>query len=628
VHSVPVLYGIFKLFSRLWEWQLSHEFNARCTLSWTYIIPVFGYLPRLHYRSNMRLLHTSRLVVEHFIERKSEATLVSSEHDAVPEYAVPRYVILSHTWEEEEVTFIDMYGDRELATAKKGWKKLQAACDEARSNGYDWIWVDTCCIDKASSAELSEAINSMFRWYENSAVCYVYLSDAYGTQPVYIGDNWASEEHVKPRWYSRGWTLQELIAPRHVRFYVRDWRFVGTKEEYLRKIYESTGIDIYALEGGDLLRMSVARRMTWLADRETTRIEDLAYCMLGIFDINMPLLYGEGAKAFTRLQEEIMKSTEDQSLFAWREHDSLDYYREDYGDAYERSGLLADAPRLFTSSKSISMFPWLRPSRPLPVSTRQGLQLQVLLCQDTSYLSGEVFLALLDCQIGKTPGVFAGIRLRRVSEERYVRVDPTQLLQFARLDQGGHVILSGFNPTEEQKELFDISFRMFSLHLSLLNLANKVNLDTSHKSWKPKWVYVSQSAQPPLPSSFWFVPQAGIRVVGVTPIHLWDRETMILQPLASPFSTNQTGGVEIKVHGVRMFLIFGFFVEPLCVQPWCEVIDLLSDSETLLQAFNTYWTRPQQINANVKAAVEKMEVSGTYMYIVKVSTRRSVALSE
>lgn len=294
----------------------------------------------------MRLLYTKRMTIESFTEYQGGNAL----GDAVPEYAVPRYAILSHTW-ADEVSFQEMQAIGAALNEKKrgdiyykykeGHMKIRKSCKLARSDGFDWIWIDTCCIDKTNSTELSEAINSMFRWYRNAAVCYVYLSTASGTQPIYDRDvvPFSSNPPV-PRWYSRGWTLQELIAPSDVRFYSRDWRFLGTKKGYATDIVRITGIDVYALDGGNLSRMSVARRMSWLGKRETTRPEDMAYCMLGIFGISMPMMYGEGRNAFVRLQEEIVKVIEDQSIFAWVEHDPDDYYREDYGDSFESTASL------------------------------------------------------------------------------------------------------------------------------------------------------------------------------------------------------------------------------------------------------------------------------------------------
>ncbi|RYP01527.1 hypothetical protein DL764_006193 [Monosporascus ibericus] len=168
-----------------------------------------------------------------------------------------------------------------------------------------------CCIDKASSAELTEAINSMFRWYRNAEICYAYLSDIPSAKRIH-------QKLERSRWFTRGWTLQELIAPAEVVFYSMDWDHVGTKSELSASISSITKIDASFLDSKNLMSASVAQRMSWAAHRETSRPEDIAYCLLGIFDINMPLIYGEGMKAFQRLQEEIIESYPmDYSFFAW-----------------------------------------------------------------------------------------------------------------------------------------------------------------------------------------------------------------------------------------------------------------------------------------------------------------------
>ena len=163
---------------------------------------------------------------------------------------------------------------------------------------------DLCCIDKTSSAELSEAINSMYRWYQESGVCYAYLADV------------PPNAFSKSRWFTRGWTLQELIAPSTVIFLDQKWQEIGTKSSLQRVISEITGIPTDILLGGDLEDASIAQRMSWASKRETTRVEDAAYCLMGIFSIHMPMLYGEGERAFIRLQEEIMRVSDDHSLFA------------------------------------------------------------------------------------------------------------------------------------------------------------------------------------------------------------------------------------------------------------------------------------------------------------------------
>ncbi len=199
--------------------------------------------------------------------------------------------------------------------------KVRRACAIARVNGHRYIWIDSCCIDKTSSAELSAAINSMYRWYRRSSVCYAFLSDV-PSHGALSDRHWTPGYYQgrfqRSRWFSRGWTLQELIAPRVVVFLNEDWQFIGTKASHAHLVERATGIDVLVLTGEmELREVSVARRLSWASLRLTTVVEDGAYSLLGIFDINMPTLYGEGLRAFVRLQEEIIKRNPDQSLFAW-----------------------------------------------------------------------------------------------------------------------------------------------------------------------------------------------------------------------------------------------------------------------------------------------------------------------
>ena len=163
------------------------------------------------------------------------------------------------------------------------------------------------CIDKTSSAELSEAINSLYAWYEQSRECYVFLDDVN-----------TYNEFRDSRWFTRGWTLQELLAPSSVLFYSGDGPFLGSRSDLAMKIAKATGIQShYILKEQTLTQASVAQRMCWASARQTTRLEDIAYSLLGIFQVNMPLLYGEGSKAFIRLQLAIIETSDDDSVFAW-----------------------------------------------------------------------------------------------------------------------------------------------------------------------------------------------------------------------------------------------------------------------------------------------------------------------
>ncbi|RYO76747.1 hypothetical protein DL763_010134 [Monosporascus cannonballus] len=247
---------------------------------------------------------------------------------------IPQYAILSHTWGEEEVTFQDMQG---TPTGKR-YDKVKNFCFVSMIAGFEYVWIDTCCIDKTSSVELSEAINSMYRWYQMAEVCYAYLADVSSD----ILDRQPGPEFSASKWFTRGWTLQELIAPSEVIFLRQDWRRIGTRSDLQEAIFEITGIPVRILSGEqDLEVASIAQRMSWAANRKTSRLEDKAYCLMGMFGINMPLLYGEGETAFVRLQEEIMKVTDDYSIFAWESKDQ------------NHGGLLATSPDAFKESANI-----------------------------------------------------------------------------------------------------------------------------------------------------------------------------------------------------------------------------------------------------------------------------------
>lgn len=265
----------------------------------------------------MRLLNTTSMTVEEFVGQD-----------------MPPYAILSHTWAKEEVLLVDILSG--TASSKKGYAKIRGCCAKAAEHGFHWVWIDTCCIDKTSSAELSEAINSMYHWYERSTICYVYLQD------VAVGDGGSSQlwRFGASRWFTRGWTLQELVAPAAVEFYSFEWREIGTKGSLAEPLFSLTGIPVSILNGESPASCSVAVRMSWASTRQTTREEDMAYCLLGLFNVNMPLLYGEGTKAFVRLQEQILRQEEDYTLFTWT-------LQHECGD--ELTGFLASTPREFSS---------------------------------------------------------------------------------------------------------------------------------------------------------------------------------------------------------------------------------------------------------------------------------------
>jgi hypothetical protein len=254
---------------------------------------------------------------------------------------IPKYAILSHTWGDGEVTYehvraptafersLDSNGSgptyenvRDQSVREcKAYSKVVAAMRQAASDEYEYIWIDTCCIDKSSSAELSEAINSMYKWYERAEVCYAILDGVPGPDAADF-----ETEFKTSRWFTRGWTLQELLAPRHVVFFGRPltgpWIMLGDRASLCGLISTTTAIAEEDLDSRYCQSCTVAQKMSWAAKRNTTREEDVAYCLMGLFSVNMPLLYGEGPRAFMRLQEEIMKISDDQSIFAWTSTDN------------------------------------------------------------------------------------------------------------------------------------------------------------------------------------------------------------------------------------------------------------------------------------------------------------------
>src|SRR5579871_5584348 len=198
----------------------------------------------------MRLLHCKKGV------ENGSLNISLKEYDT----NIPKYAILSHRWRDNEVTFHDMTHNIPLAKQKKGFAKLEGCCARSLEDGLEYVWIDTCCIDKSSSAELSEAINSMFRWYANSDKCYAYLDDV------------SAYEDIKPRkssfrmssWFTRGWTLQELIAPENVIFFAKDYIEIGSKAELAEILSDISGVRKSVLLNRDLLpRISAAEKMCW-----------------------------------------------------------------------------------------------------------------------------------------------------------------------------------------------------------------------------------------------------------------------------------------------------------------------------------------------------------------------------
>jgi hypothetical protein len=226
---------------------------------------------------------------------------------------IPKYAILSHTWgaDTEEVIYRDLIDG--TGKNKIGYEKIRFCEEQARRDGLHYFWVDTCCIDKSNAVELQEAINSMFRWYQNAAKCYVYLPDVStknrNVSDLYTDYTW-EPAFRSSRWFTRGWTLQELLAPKpgSIEFFSQERERLGDKKSLEQQICEITGIPLLALQGTPLSQFSIEDRLLWAATRLTTREEDKVYSMLGICDVYIPLIYGEGEKnAIKRLRKELGK---------------------------------------------------------------------------------------------------------------------------------------------------------------------------------------------------------------------------------------------------------------------------------------------------------------------------------
>ncbi|KAK1760246.1 hypothetical protein QBC47DRAFT_2641 [Echria macrotheca] len=378
----------------------------------------------------------------------------------------PRYAILSHTWGNEEVTLQEMrrvqgkgfgklphtaLGDNEHSgtqnqqiTTKKGFDKIRKAAETAVQRGLDFIWVDTCCIDKTSSSELSEAINSMYQWYHQAAECYAILSDVDPANE----DSWLCQKSQLrcSRWFTRGWTLQELIAPANVLFFASNWSLLGRKNEpkaFSEVICEITGIDVAVLDGRlDPAQLSVATRMKWASARQTTRLEDSAYCLMGLFQVHMPLLYGEGNRAFARLQEEIIRRSDDQSLFAWNASCLSIRDQDVQTDPDQLCGLLAKYPAQFGDPGELQLLPSLRINNSVPSAmTNLGLQVQLYLRpvhEHEVMPMEEDYYAVLNCVVPVGDQYLCpAIPLRRLSEVQYARLQakPPKLLVPPHSDQ-------------------------------------------------------------------------------------------------------------------------------------------------------------------------------------------------
>ncbi|CZT21340.1 uncharacterized protein RCC_07203 [Ramularia collo-cygni] len=329
----------------------------------------------------MWLLNSHSLELEHF-------------EDETQKYG--RYAILSHVWlaKDVEVSFQDLRPGGKVAYDKAGWAKIEQTCRRARADKLDHCWIDTCCIDKTSSAELSEAINSMYRWYYQAKVCYAYLADV---PEVSLCDS---------IWFTRGWTLQELIAPGYIEFYNKDWELMGSKISMLKELAEITRICDEVLRDREALQsISVAARMAWASDRSTTRIEDRAYSLMGIFDVNLPMLYGEGEKAFARLQEEIIRTSTDHSIIVWQ--------------AWQESHLaMLMSPSPYGFRRAHNIVSWSNPIDEAFQLANKGLRISLPAVRTAK--NPELLTAILNCRYSDNTGAQIAVILRELPHQRTI----------------------------------------------------------------------------------------------------------------------------------------------------------------------------------------------------------------
>ncbi|KAK7433854.1 hypothetical protein VKT23_020523 [Stygiomarasmius scandens] len=361
---------------------------------------------------------------------------------------IPPYAVLSHTWDKEEVIFQDIQ-NLDIAKEKFGWSKVEGACAYARRHEFEWIWIDSCCINKESSAELSEAINSMYQYYSEAEICYVYLPDVQREESPPD----PKSAFGRSRWFTRGWTLQELIAPAYVLFFDTDWMEIGTKWS-LRDTISAiiTTIPRNVFENGDIDKYSVAQKMSWAAWRQTTRPEDQAYCLLGIFDISMSPIYGEGgAKAFMRLQQEIIKTSDDRSIFAWISDPEF------LGLSLSPRGLFARSPYEFRASGDVRM-----------------LESDILGTKSSFSFNNNglrIHIPLIPADLDGRPGFKAPLHCQSENDDKYLSI-------YLELSNGGRyvryhssrVLLDSTPPTESNLQEVVVKEVQHSRGLSLRSL--------------------------------------------------------------------------------------------------------------------------------------------------------------
>ncbi|KAK3358751.1 heterokaryon incompatibility protein-domain-containing protein [Lasiosphaeria hispida] len=509
----------------------------------------------------MRLLHVQTFKLGEFYEDQT-----------------PPYAILSHTWGDnaEELTLQDILSGEPFKDGI-GAKKLRGSCAQAEAEGLDYVWIDTCCIDKTNLAELSEAINSMFRWYQQAAVCYAYLWDVPASQNM----RQVGLEFRGSRWFQRGWTLQELLAPRRMVFYSRDWTGLGTKVQLSTAIEEATGIPHTFLRGiSDFRSASVAQRMSWASKRETKRKEDMAYSLLGIFGITMPMIYGEGGEqAFIRLQEQIMRTTRDQSILAWGLV-PIPSANDLPSKPSQSLGFLAASPSEFAGSGDIVTYD--QGSSYLDLLEIHGgdLRASISILNSSEDKSFDLF-ALLNCAPLREPAYVVGIPLKSVtrskdseSSDHYLRPRGS----FARL-----------------RSTFKLAGTRSTIHIH----NDRANDGASHHvqgtEQRYGWVYNDYD-----------LANLGLNIVEVFPTSAWDEERALITPLPAVSTTIESPGTEsTSGKGIFASLKKNSATPPFSLQP--TRVRLRHKSEAAKDFSLTLWFELWPWNGAIKETTYHIE---------------------
>jgi hypothetical protein len=513
---------------------------------------------------------------------------------------IPQYAILSHTWgpDNEEVTFEDIL--KSTGKGKPGYAKIRFCAKQAAQDNIRYFWVDTCCIDKSNSAELSESINSMFQWYKRAHRCYVYLSD--------LGDGWLRLRETNPhalqtglqacRWFTRGWTLQELIAPHDLLFYSSTWRLVGSKKELLEPISNITRVDPLVLSNRcELNELSVAKKLSWAAHRQTRRIEDQAYCLLGLLDVNIPLIYGEGEKAFMRLQDELLKLSADASLFIWFR--GID------------SGILAPSTRHFHPCGKIVRIRVAQISHAWEM-THRGLRITLPILRPSQRDAEATLLGILACRV----------------EDDYTNVLALHLREHGQENTWGEKVM-GCSIEKCTMECNNPQSGLHLVNVRHLGAARSGTIILPHNNFQSS---VSLSALR-LTSSIWIRNQpASFKMIQAHPRHQWNLETMTMNRYRSyAMDDKQVGAALFKNEsGLKIVVCFavsaseGFVKvsgERQSLRRMCENISVSPSLRYSIQSCAVHHTRLMD-NARpirVQARLKQCEVMGENVWIIDLA---------